>query len=635
MENRAQSPARFNQFLFLSYIVTLINTSTYLRSVHLDRLSTTLFVVAVFLIYSLLYLSPAILMVWLIDRLLQLSSKLSWGSTFRQRWGQRLMFTVAVLLTTTIQIAIYADKTIYTIYGMHFNGFIWNLITTPGGIESMGGEGSAFLTYALIIAGFLFVQLALLAIVFWVAPFQPAWKRVFIKPTRVSMILSLIIIGACEQIAYGFAHMQAYTPVLVNAQTFPLYIPTTFDKTAERMGFEVDNDPAFEMKQTELNLQYPLKPLDVDPPKQPLNIVWLVSESLRADMLNPEVMPDTWKFSEQARRYTHHYSGSNGTRMGVFSMFYGLYGNYWFAFLNERRSALVMDVLQQQNYQLDLYTSSGFNYPEFDQTIFSRVPREQMHQYQKGQGWERDRINVTNILSFIENRDRSRPFMTFMFFESPHARYYFPDESIIRENYLQDFNYATMDLENDIGLIKNRYINSCHHLDSQIGRVIDYLRDNDLLKNTIVIITGDHGEEFMEKGRWGHNSQFTEEQTRTPFVLWVPGTPHAVVDQLTSHMDIPATIMPLLGVKNPPEDYSLGYNLLGDEQREYTVIADWSRIAYVGSEYKATFPIDTDPIYQNLITDMNDKPIENPAEFYATCKPRLIQILQDLNRFGS
>jgi hypothetical protein len=48
--------------------------------------------------------------------------------------------------------------------------------------------------------------------------------------------------------------------------------------------------------------------------------------------------------------------------------------------------------------------------------------------------------------------------MTFMFFESPHARYYFPEESILRKNYLQEFNYATMDLEKDIQLIKNRYI---------------------------------------------------------------------------------------------------------------------------------------------------------------------------------
>ena len=37
--------------------------------------------------------------------------------------------------------------------------------------------------------------------------------------------------------------------------------------------------------------------------------------------------------------------------------------------------------------------------------------------------------------------------MTFMFFESPHARYYFPPETVIRPDYLKEFNYATADIQ--------------------------------------------------------------------------------------------------------------------------------------------------------------------------------------------
>lgn len=634
MDTRSGGPSRINQFLFLSYLFALFNVSTYLGTVQAERWSTVWFLLAVFLVYTLVYLSPAILLAWLIDRLLQVSNKVHWGSVFRHRWGTWVMYTVAVLTTTAVHVFIYADKTIYTIYGMHFNGFIWNLITTPGGIESMGTDHSAFISIVVIIGGFLLLQVALLAVVLWFKPFQVAWIRVFIRPVRVCMLVGIILIGASEQFAYGVAQIKSYSPILASASTFPFYTPTTFRGTARWLGFDTGRGNEFTLEQHDLRLVYPLKPLIVQPPARPLNVVWLVAESWRADMLDPEIMPETWAFSQQARRYTHHYSGGNGTRMGMFSMFYGVYGNYWFMFLNEHRSALVMDVLQDQNYQLDLYTSSGFNYPEFDQTMFSRVPPGRLHQYRKGQGWQRDRINVTDILSFIENRDRSRPFMTFEFFESPHARYYFPEESIIRPDYLDEFNYATMDLENDIGLIKNRYINSCHHLDSQIGRVIDYLREHDLLKNTIVLITGDHGEEFMEKGRWGHNSEFTEEQTHTPCVLWVPGVEPAVIDKMTSHLDIPATIMPLLGVRNPSSDYTLGYNLLAGQYRDYAVIADWSRIGYVGEDYKASFPIGARPMVRNRVTDANDQPIEDTSGFYARCKPRLLEILHDMNKFG-
>ena len=58
-------------------------------------------------------------------------------------------------------------------------------------------------------------------------------------------------------------------------------------------------------------------------------------------------------------------------------------------------------------------------------------------------------------------------------------------------------------------------LQAVHHLDGQFARVIDHLRQRNLLDSTIVILVGDHGEEFMEHGFWGHNSTFSDPQTRT------------------------------------------------------------------------------------------------------------------------
>ena len=150
-------------------------------------------------------------------------------------------------------------------------------------------------------------------------------------------------------------------------------------------------------------------------------------------------------FAAQAHRFTRNYSGGNGTRMGVFSMFMGIPGNYWFPFLQEQRGAAIIDVLQKQGYQMDLYTSARFSYPEFEKTIFSQIPAEQLHSLDDGRpGWERDRTNVTRMLDFIGKRDPAKPFFTFMFFESPHARYFFPQESVIKTPYYDDINYATL-----------------------------------------------------------------------------------------------------------------------------------------------------------------------------------------------
>ena len=433
---------------------------------------------------------------------------------------------------------------------------------------------------------------------------------------------------------YGFSNLSNYVPVLNAALKFPFYQPLTFRSLSKKLGIKVaSHNQTVKYNEGVTVLHYPLAPPVIEPPDKPFNIVWLVSESLRHDMLTPEIMPALADFSQKACRFNRHYSGGNGTRMGIFAMFYGLYGPYWFRFLDERRSPLLMDVLQQQNYQLSLYTSASFAYPEFNQTLFVNIPKKNLHEDKSGFGWQRDRENVTDMLAFISARDTSRPFMTFMFFESPHARYYFPEESVIRRPYLAEFNYATMDLTKDIKLIYNRYVNATHHLDSQLARVINFLEENNLLDNTIVLVTGDHGEEFMENGHWGHNSEFTEQQTRVPMVLYVPGIDPSEETRITSHLDIAPTLLRLLGLKNREQDYCLGHDLLGPFKRTFTVISDWNRIGFIDDRFKATFPLKRSGLLVNRFTTGDDKPLADEAIFWEARRNAAVSMMKELSRF--
>jgi membrane-anchored protein YejM (alkaline phosphatase superfamily) len=321
--------------------------------------------------------------------------------------------------------------------------------------------------------------------------------------------------------------------------------------------------------------------------------------------------------------------------MGMFSMFYGLYGGYWFEFQELERGPLLVDTLVDDGYQMWLRTSAKFTYPEFDETIFARVPRDAMHEGDGRPGWMNDRDHVGALLESIDQRDRARPFFAFMFFESPHARYDFPPESVIRTPYLERLNYATMDLHRDIGLIKNRYLNACHHLDSQLQRVYDHLEREGLLDSTLVVVTGDHGEEFMEKGHWGHASAFTEEQTRVPLVLWVPGVRPAEVTRMTSHLDLPATILGLLGVANPPSDYSLGNDLLHGPERTFTVVSGWDDLAWVDAQHKVRLPFGRFDLAQRRgVTTRDDAPLPEGETASAANHSLVIELLRELNRFG-
>jgi uncharacterized protein len=614
------SLGQLNRFAFWSGLLLVLQVAAFASASQLQDVRTVLWSMATTISYAFLYLLPAWALIVLAHALL---------GRFAGRAAGGLVAFVAIALTGLTHVLLFADRTIYAMYGFHINGFVLDLVSTPGGIDSLGASLGTELTAAAIVFAYFVVQAALYI---WVMGRPQA-----ASPARswrwVLAILLCLTFG--ERIAYGVSHAANYQPVLFAAERYPLYLPLTFRKLAARFGLDMAAaDDSVKIKP--IALSYPLQPLAVTPPAKPLNIVWLVAESLRFDMLDPKIMPSLWQFSEQALRLNQHYSGGNMTQMGVFSMFYGLYGNYWFPMLAARRAPVLMDVLQQQNYQFGLYTSQRFTYPAFDKTVFVNNRPEDLHERSGGDiAWRRDELNIDDLLAFVDQRDKSRPFMTYMFFESTHANYYFPEGSAIAKPYVDDLNYLTTDFVKDIAPIKNRYINAAHHIDGQIARVIEHLRRSGLLDQTIVIVVGDHGEEFMERSRWGHSAEFNRFQTSTPGVIYVPGQAPRVIDGITSHLDLPATLLPLLGVSNPAADYSLGGNLLDPKfHRDYAVAADWNRIAYIGEHYKMSIPYNATGSLHNEVTDGNDYPVADvPAAKMAVAGERA-EIMSNLARFS-
>ena len=215
----------------------------------------------------------------------------------------------------------------------------------------------------------------------------------------------------------------------------------------------------------------------------------------------------------------------------------------------------------------------------------------------------------------------------------PHAPYEFPEEAVIRKEYAQELNYAKVS-SGDGTMIKNRYINSNHHLDMRLAEVFKALDDGNLWENTIVVLVGDHGEEFYEKGRLGHNSTFVQEQVRTPLVIHIPGVKPQVYTGMSSHLDVVPILAPYFGVTNPIADYSLGYNLLDPAQkRTYTIIANWSQVFYASPKYKTLLPSNSIAFATQKLTDGNDNPLPSLDPFYNENKAELFQIQRDLTRF--
>jgi arylsulfatase A-like enzyme len=97
---------------------------------------------------------------------------------------------------------------------------------------------------------------------------------------------------------------------------------------------------------------------------------------------------------------------------------------------------------------------------------------------------------------------------------------------------------------------KEAYVKAVRDTDAVVGDLFAALRKHGLLDNTLVVITGDHGEAFAEHGQIAHNGVGYEEGIRVPLILHGPmlGMPR-VVGGLRQHLDIMPTVLDAAGVR--------------------------------------------------------------------------------------
>ncbi|PPD18552.1 MAG: sulfatase [Methylotenera sp.] len=620
-------------FYITTYLLVLfiVASTIEFKTTYLENKLSFIFLCITFFIYGFLYLIPSYALTYL--------TKTTLSKQLSQSKIQKAIYLIAILTTAITTLLLYANAKLFELYGMYINAFVMNLVMTPGGVQSLGGSGSSDAGFAIIALGFLLLQVGLM----WLAVqfSQQSLAHKFYASSQQffgwKSALSALLLTVAVHLSYAY-DLHTKHQLSTVAQMVPFYQIVSARGVFKALGIQGTRSSSLKARG---KLHYPLHTIQSAKPSKPYNIVWLVSESWRADALNAHIMPNAWSFAQQSTRFTKNYSTGNGTRAGVFGMLMGLPSSYWFQFLQEQRGATILDVMRSQGYQMQFYTSGLFSYPEFDKTIFAQMPAEEMHALQGNNrlGWQNDQQNVSDLLSFIDQRDTSKPFFTFMFFESPHARYYFPPESVIAKPYRDDLNYARLSkqaLRADIVAIKNRYINAVHHLDNQFGRVFGYLKQHQLLDNTIVILVGDHGEEFMEHGFWGHNSTFVDEQIRTPLVIYMPNKPAAVVEKMTSHADIVPTLMPMLGVTNAKSDYSIGINLLSNQVRDHVYIADWDKLAYVDNKVKIVHPVNNSSMFKLAVSTASDKNVSYAmaSQILQKKQKATMQIMQDLTHFS-
>jgi hypothetical protein len=142
---------------------------------------------------------------------------------------------------------------------------------------------------------------------------------------------------------------------------------------------------------------------------------------------------------------------------------------------------------------------------------------------------------------------------------------------------------------------------------------------------------GDHGEAFLERGRYGHNQGYSPEEVRVPLIMYLPGRAPYSTEGLTSHLDIVPTLLPLLGVKNPASDYSSGRSLFAKTPRSFVPSFSWDTAAIIKSSETLVLPLEA---YKGGVKAYDSEYREEGRAAAAAFAPLIVGFQKEAGKFS-
>ncbi len=192
-------------------------------------------------------------------------------------------------------------------------------------------------------------------------------------------------------------------------------------------------------------------------------------------------------------------------------------------------------------------------------------------------GYRADCINDF-AFEYLENKTSDKPFFMFISQIEPHHQndhhcYEGPKELVPKFK-----DYPIPDdlsfLQGDYKEMYPDYIAAISSLDSNVGKLVDYLKEKDLYDNTIIIYTSDHGSHFKTRNP-EYKRSCHDSATHTPLIIsggiFKGGK---VDDRLVSLIDLPPTLLDMAGI-DIPESYmgkSLIKEIENNEERDCVFI---------------------------------------------------------------
>jgi len=163
------------------------------------------------------------------------------------------------------------------------------------------------------------------------------------------------------------------------------------------------------------------------------------------------------------------------------------------------------------------------------------------------------------------SKHNSKPFFLFLHYYDVHSDYHslpqYEEQFVRPYQGIADGSTAQLlrfrkDLfpldDDDAKHLIDLYDAGIRQMDDGMARLFALLEKKDMLDNTLIIVTSDHGEEFLEHGGVLHGRTQFQEVIHVPLLIRGPGIPHSKrLRHITSLVDVMPTMLSLLGISPP------------------------------------------------------------------------------------
>ncbi|MRS14932.1 DUF3413 domain-containing protein [Enterobacteriaceae bacterium RIT691] len=449
--------------------------------------------------------------------------------------SQRLMRFLSAILATTGMTLLLIDSEVFTRFHLHLNPIVWELVINPDQNEMARDWQLMFISVPVI----LLVEM-LFATWSWQKLRSLTRRRHYARPVAWFLFTAFV----ATHVMYIWADANFYRPITMQRANLPLSYPMTARKFLEKHGLLDAQD--YQRRLVEqgdpeaVSVQYPLSDLHYRDMGPGQNVLLITVDNLNYSQYDKQ-MPQLADFAKQNISFTQHMSSGDTADSGIFGLFYGISPAYMDGVLSSRTPAALVTALNQQGYQLGLFSSDGFSSPMYRQALlsdFSLPPSKSQSDSETANQW------VSWLNSYAQDENRWFSWVS--------------------------FNGTSLDDSQKQGFAR-RYARAAVNVDEQISRVLTALKESGKLDKTVVIITAAHG---VALDKQGAKFTWSRSQLQVPLIIHWPGTPAQQVATLTDHKDVMTTLMQrLLHVSTPANEYSQGQDLFSLTRRHNWVTA--------------------------------------------------------------